>query len=364
MKKTVKMKEHSINSEMITAGRLPHFAVLIISLFLITFSSCGTRPRDNSENYFFNPILPDGPDPYAYLHTDGYYYAMVTNQVGLDIWRVRSFSDMATTEPTTVWTRPDSGPNSYAIWAPEIHNINGVWYMYYTATDASNPIDENRWVFVLRNTNKDPLTNNWEDLGKVNTALPGIDGNVFEHNGQWYFLYSPYVGHQSGIAIARMTSPYAIEQPEVLLSLPKYEWEKTGEREIMEGPQWLVGPGDKVFIIYSAGACWDDKYGLGWLSARKDADLMDPASWTRTTEEVFSLSPENRAFGPGHNSFTTSPDGNEQWIIYHAKLESSNLCEERGTRAQPFGWDAYGNPDFGKPLHVDTPIRKPSGWNK
>jgi GH43 family beta-xylosidase len=119
-----------------------------------------------------------------------------------------------------------------------------------------------------------------------------------------------------------------------------------------------------LFIIYSAGACWDDNYGLGWLVANKDADLLDPASWTRSTEQVFSQSPEKKAFGPGHNCFTMSPDGTEHWIVYHAKEESSNECAKRELRAQKFEWDKNGYPVFGKPVPINTPIKKPSGWNK
>ena len=45
---------------------------------------------------------------------------------------------------------------------------------------------------------------------------------------------------------------------------------------------------------------------------------MDPASWHKSPTPVFWLSPASHAYGPGHNSFFQSPDGKEDWILYHA----------------------------------------------
>jgi GH43 family beta-xylosidase len=33
-----------------------------------------------------------------------------------------------------VWRKPDSGPMSQLIWAPELHEIDGKWYIYFAAT--------------------------------------------------------------------------------------------------------------------------------------------------------------------------------------------------------------------------------------
>ena len=132
----------------------------------------------------------------------------------------------------------------------------------------------------------------------------------------------------------------------------------------MEGPQFLVGPKDKVFIIYSAGACWDNNYGLGLFAADKDADLLKPGSWERSTHQVFEQCPDSSVFGPGHNCFTKSPDNKEDWIVYHAKPTSSNECADRSMRAQSFTWDDEGIPLFGKPVSIGPRFSSPSGINR
>ncbi len=339
---------------------------ILIFLFIGSVISCN-RSGDSGNSlkveYFINPILDEGPDPYVYFHTDGYYYCMVTRGDRLQLWKSRSFTDLKDAETKEIWFPPEKGSNSCCIWAPELHFFDGTWFIYYSATDKSNPVDLYRFVHVLKNTSDNPFSDSWEDLGKIKTRYPGIDGHVFEYNGNRYFAYSPYVASMSGIFLAKLTSPTTIEK-EVNLGLPIYDWEMTPPRAIMEGPQFLVGPKDKIFIIYSAGACWDDDYGLGLFSADKDSDLLDPQSWTRTDHQIFNQCPDSSVFGPGHNCFTKSPDGKEDWIVYHAKKFSSNECNGRSTRAQIFTWDENGFPVFGKPVSVTSSQKKPSGINQ
>lgn len=333
--------------------------VIGIIMMLILSVSCNNEVEKEIE-YFKNPILINGADPYVYFHTDGYYYSMVTRGDKLQLWKSLSFTNLEDAKTEDIWFPPETGENSCCIWAPEIHFFDSTWYIYYSATDKDNPIDLSRHVFVLQNTSDDPFSNNWEDIGKVETKYPGIDGHIFEYKGIRYFAYSPYIKSQSGINLAKLVSPTTIDK-EINLGLPKYDWEKTPPREIMEGPQFLEGPTNKVFLIYSAGACWDDNYGLGLLSANKDSNLLDPASWTRSIYQVFEQCPDSSVYGPGHNCFTKSPDGTENWIVYHAKPHSSDKCSERSMRAQKFLWDSNGEPIFSEPISLSTNIPEPSG---
>ena len=89
---------------------------------------------------------------------------------------------------------------------------------------------------------------------------------------------------------------------------------------------------------------------------------MNPADWTKTPTPVFTKNPSASAYGPGHNSFFKSPDGTEDWIIYHANAQSGQGCGDfRSPRIQKFTWNADGTPNFGTPVAINTPIPKPSG---
>ncbi|MEO7908943.1 MAG: CBM35 domain-containing protein, partial [Roseiflexaceae bacterium] len=73
------------------------------------------------------------------------------------------------------------------------------------------------------------------------------------------------------------------------------------------------------------------------------------------------FSKRDTAYGPGHNSFTKSPDNTEDWLVYHANTVSGSSWGGRSIRAQKFTWDGSGNPVFGTPAAIYDPIPLPSG---
>ena len=149
-----------------------------------------------------------------------------------------------------------------------------------------------------------------------------------------------------------MDGPLAIRQPAVLLTRPEYAWEKIGH-EVNEASSFLVKNG-RVWMTYSASAT-DANYALGLLSAPADADLLDARAWTKSKVAVMRSSAANGQYGPGHNSFTTTPDGKTDILVYHARNYRDIVGEplrdpNRHTRAQVIRWKADGSPDFGEPV--------------
>ena len=92
-----------------------------------------------------------------------------------------------------------------------------------------------------------------------------------------------------------------------------------------EGPQQLTNPTTgQEFVIYSGGRSDNRNYCLGQLELVGD-NPMSPAAWKKHTEGcVFSQNPEEQAYGVGHASFTKSPDGKEDWIVYHGMKDPKN----------------------------------------
>jgi GH43 family beta-xylosidase len=169
-----------------------------------------------------------------------------------------------------------------------------------------------------------------------------------------------------------MKNPYTISSKRVRVSAPIYKWERNGDLHdagnpahvnVNEGPE-ILKHGDKIFLIYSASGCWTDYYALGMLTANTGSDLLDSASWKKSPEAVFKQSPENGVFATGHNSFFKSPDGKQDWILYHANDRPGEGCgNKRSPRAQQFTWKTDGSPDFGIPVKTGVPIPVPSGTN-
>lgn len=317
---------------------------------------------------FKNPLLPSGPDPWC-VYKDGYYYYMHTMGNRLDLWKTKSMALLDKAAHKTIWTPPATGPYSKDIWAPEIHFLRGKWYIYFAADGGDN---HQHRIYALENSAADPMQGTWEFKGKV--AAPddkwAIDASVFEHGKKLYMIWSGWEGDKNGrqdIYIAVMKDPLTIQGPRVKISSPEYAWEKHGDLnepglkhlDVNEGPE-ILKHDNKLFLVYSGSACWTDTYSLGMLVADAGSDLLNAASWKKWPEPVFLQAPENKVYGPGHNSFFRSPDGKEDWILYHANANSGDGCGgKRSPRMQRFTWNEQGMPVFGKPLPVNLILNIP-----
>jgi GH43 family beta-xylosidase len=313
-----------------------------------------------ADQSFSNPLLLSGPDPWVTQEGADYYY-MHTLVDRLAIWKTRDLTRLADVEPKTIWMAPATGPNSRSIWAPELHRIDGRWYVYYTAVDGDHDDDAHRFIFVLENSSPDPLKGEWRDRGRINTQYAGLDGTTFLLSGKRYFAYSAYVGPDSVLAIASMKDPTTLTGEETIIARPDLTWERQGGRQILEGPEFLAGPTGDLFMVYSASACWTDDYALGMLRAEAGSDPLDAAAWRKSPTPVLKTTPRNGVFGPGHNGFFSSRDGKEHWIIYHANPGPDMGCtQKRSPRMQPFQFDSNGVPVFGEPVSSSRRLHKPS----
>lgn len=336
---------------------------VLLIIFLAALSITGFAQKT-----FTNPLFDSGADPWI-KGKDGFYYYTTTSGSRLFIKKARNLDDLRTAESVTIWTPPQGTNYSKEIWAPELHFINGKWYMYFAADDGKN---ENHRMYVVENASPDPTQGTWEFKGKVTdkTDKWAIDGSVFELAEKLYFIWSGWEGDvdgQQNIYIARMSNPWTIESERVLISAPELPWETVGEIKTKDGSRHVnVNEGPvvlknrkKTFLVFSASGCWTDAYCLGMLTLT-GKDPLTAGSWTKSPEPVFKANPEAKAYAPGHNSFFKSPDSKENWIMYHANPEPGRGCGRfRSPRAQKFVFDKKGFPDFGVPVNVDQALALP-----
>lgn len=322
-------------------------------------------PQPGAENTFTNPLI-NGADPSVYQKDGVYYYSQTTGN-NVRIWKTTAISALSSVAPQTIFTPAMGSANSQNVWAPEIFFLNGKWYAYYT---AGNGTDESQRTWVLENSNPDPMLGTWVDKGRLfnsNANFWAIDGTIMQYNNSLYFIWCgrPYVGGSNdltqNIYISKMASPTQLEGAVTRLSQPEFSWEKNGF-SVNEAPQIYQSPTNKFFIIYSASYCGTDDYALGKLSLKDGGDPMKLADWIKSPQPIFSKSPNNNAFGPGHNSFFKSPDGTEEWLIYHANSFSNQGCsDKRNIRIQKFTLNADGSPNLGEPVATGLKLTKPLG---
>ncbi|CAI1969289.1 family 43 glycosylhydrolase [Serratia proteamaculans] len=306
-----------------------------------------------------NPLIEQRADPFVLRHSDGYYYftASVPEYDRLELRRARSINELSQASPTVVWQKPQQGPMSHLIWAPELHFINGKWYLYFAAAHSPEIADglfQHR-MFALECSAANPLTGDWVEKGRIYTHIDSfsLDATHFEHRGKHYYLWAqkdPAIHGNSNLYLAEMANPWTLKGQPVMLSQPELPWETVGF-SVNEGPA-VITHGQKIFISYSASAT-DENYCLGLLWADIDSDITDATQWHKLGQPLFRTSVKNRQFGPGHNSFTLDEQG-QDLLVYHARnyteIEGDPLYDpNRHTRIKSLGWDEEGMPVLGEP---------------
>ena len=340
------------------------------AIFCSITLSCGKSdnpPIDltipSTEGTFTNPLMT-GADPWV-IQRDGQYYYLQTVGNSIRIWKTNAMSKLASAISTTIYTPAAGAQNSRNVWAPELHYLNGKWYIYYT---AGNGNDASQRTWVLENENADPTTGIWVDKGRIFSSgadFWAIDGSIMEYNGSNYFVWCgrPDLTNQNltqNIYIAKMTNAWTLEASVTKLTEPELSWERSGFG-VNEAPQPLKSAGNKHFIMYSASYCGTDDYSLGMLSLKTGGDPMVKSDWTKSAQPIFSKSPQNNAYGPGHNAFFKSPNG-EDWIIYHANSNTNEGCaDKRNIRIQKFTFDDASVPVLGQPVATGLKLAVPSG---
>ncbi len=287
-----------------------------------------------------NPVCPTGADPWVIRHNGVYYYCYSGGQ---SVWvsAVPSLADLGKGAAKQVFSAPPHTAYSAEYWAPELHYLQGEWYIYVAADDGHN---ETHRMYVLKGTSQDP-TDPFEWVGQITdpTDKWAIDGTVLTVNGTLYFVWSGWEGDVNVVQhlyIARMQDPQTIDSPRVLLSSPVYPWEQIGRPLINEGPTALYH-GDRVFLVYSASGSWTDDYCLGLITLTGE-DPVDPACWTKCDRPLFQKR-DGVAYGPGHASFTEADDGSTV-MVYHANLAAGTSWGGRSVWLHPLAFDAEGYP--------------------
>ena len=292
--------------------------------------------------------MEGGSDPWFYEHNGEYHYCYSIGE-GVAIRHAQHPFDLPEGEETIAWRAPRDTMYSWAYWAPELHYIDGMWYLYVAASDTESA---HHRMFVLQSDNP---RGTFEMVGKIadSTDKWAIDGTVLPVGGALYFVWSGWEGDEDGkqsLYIARMSDPCHIEGERRLLSEPTLLWEKHG-MPVNEGPQVLQKDGT-VYIVYAASGSWTNDYCLGLLRLCGD-DPTDKSSWAKAPLPV--LFRRDGAYGPGHCCFLRSDDGTADYIVYHANEKKDTGWDGRTIRLQPFVW--IGDyPVFGRPFALGTAV--------
>lgn len=191
------------------------FIVSLTTLFIAgtLFTSCNEDVE--TSKVYTGPLVQRRAEPGVYLHSDGNYYCAMSYEYGtwsaIELRRSACINDFRITDDKAFVidnNTASNGEKSYAyFFDPEIHFIEGSWYMFYTA-GTSNSSSWSQRPFVARCDEEDPLSSAWTVLGQVkfldeeDESFNRIDSyslgtTVFEYKGQWYMCWSQRISNGS-----------------------------------------------------------------------------------------------------------------------------------------------------------------------
>lgn len=331
-------------------------------LMLLAVGVAHGQSDDPQPGMLRNPLNLSGPDPWLTYYDGNYYLAATTWSSVLTMRKSPTLAGLKTAVPVQIYLETDPS-RCCNMWAPEFDLLDGPdgprWYFYYSA-GTSDTLD-NQHTHVLESAGTDPM-GPYTYKGRLfdpSNDTWAIDGGVLRLDDKLYFLFSAFVENKQNLFVAPMSNPWTISGPRVSISKPEYPWEEMGGF-VNEGPVALYH-GDQTFVIYSASSCNTPDYQLGMLTF-VGGDPLNPDSWVKNPDPVFVRADENGVYAPGHNGFFKSPDGMEDWIVYHANDSTSGGCDlNRTTRVQKFTWNDDGTPNFGVPVSTEEEIAAPSG---
>lgn len=282
-----------------------------------------------------NPFILERADPYVVKGSDGFYYFTASYPMkseqdpeGYDrviLRRGNTIRELAEAPEITIWQADQATSSHRFIWAPELHEIHGKWYVFY----AGSSNKDNYWDFdchVLQCRGKDPYCDKWEEKGRFG-SLPedtfsftgfSLDMTYFEAAGHSYVIWAQHNERKISclyMAEVNPEEPWHLTTMPMLLSKPEYDWEKV-RYAVNEGPAVLAHDG-KVFVCFSASGTGPE-YCVGVLETSEGSDLLSEDSWKKYPKPVLTSEELCEEYGPGHNSFVKDEEGNH-WMVYHAR---------------------------------------------
>lgn len=211
------------------------------------------------------------------------------------------------------------------IWAPELHEIDGQWYIYYAASDGEN---RNHRTMVA-GPSKSPI-GLFLNTQRIGENIWGIDMTVLSWKGKRYAVWSGWENNgdefPQNLYIADMTSPTTIGERRLLAS-PYLDWQKS-IAAIIEGPQAFEDRG-KLYLLYSANASWTVEYATGVMELI-GTNPLNPCHWLECPWPLMK--------NAGHGQMT------DDIFIYHRKMSGIHGWADREIVTIPRGTLLEGKP--------------------
>lgn len=254
-------------------------------------------------------------------------------------------------------------------WAPELHSIGGklsILFMPCFDGAVTNPdgTPNNRagkpdmWTgsYHIMQLRQDSDGNDLDPREPENWTVPepitgpegeplnpiqriSLDMTVIVDSGRWYYAWQQ-VG-SIWIAGFDPMRPTRLTSKPTQIVVPEFAWDNM----IAEGPNAFVHDG-KIFLIYSGSLVGIDyTTGLVTALAGRNADLTDPAAWSKLDYPLQKSGIYNGQWqlGTGHGMWSHDEDGNLIYVFHNAEYDNGRYGG-RDAQVRRVHWSAEGMP--------------------
>ena len=341
--------------------RILYIFLLFNVLYLSTVMAQTIHNIAPDSDSFSNPLNVQFGDPFV-LFTHGTYYMYGTGggvnhgfgaYSSKDLVNWKKEGQVYFANNKNGWSDPKLKWDG-AYWAPEVYELHGKFYLFYSAQWKLNPTNEVE-NFRIGVAVSDKPTGPFIDLASkpiFDTGYPTIDANLFLDTDGKFYLYYSRVAYKNPVEseVAAWAKKkgwfneieeswvYGVElkpdfsgvigEPELLLRPPvsmkdkQAEWESRSVTFKEVGRRWTEGSvtfkKDGIYyIMYSANHFGGEYYAIGYATASSPLGPFKKASNNPVLQK--NTDKGGLVSGTGHNSVTYSPDGKEMFCVYHGR---------------------------------------------
>ncbi len=324
---------------------------LAILLAVATCGSCAPEATDTvfpldggdmGNGMYMNPVLGgDYPDPTVLRVGNAYYMTHSSFNYMPALTVLRSF-DLVNWEPVSYALDEYLG----SIWAPDIAECDGRYYIYFTVANQDKGEYDN-WV-VWAESPEGP----WSEpidlhVGQIDPCLVvGDDGQ------RWLFLSGGYRVKltDDGLGIVPGTMEHVYDG----WPIPE-DWITEGTA--LEGPK-VKRVGNYYYLICAQGGTAGPPTSHMAISARSKS-LDGPWENDPDNPLIHTYSAQERWRSKGHASIVDTPHG-DWWIVYHS-YEKGYLNMGRQTLLEPLTITEDGWLKAPSGTLIERPMKKPEG---
>ena len=311
--------------------------------------------------HYTNPVAArDFPDPAALWHEGAYYAFGTTGEARTAdgrAFRVLTSPNLVEWQEVGGALLPPPGSEGQQFWAPEVVFREGVFYMYYSrGGGAVGSIQGHRLHVATSARPEGPYT----EVAAL--AVPGtkftIDPHPFQDtDGQWYLYYARDFldGDQgyfpgTGLEVDKLLTLTELAHQPSLVLRARHPWTLFAANRVMPlyggrtFTQWhtLEGPyvrhhAGRYYCLYSGANFMTERYGVDFCVADHPLGPYSEAGGGQGARVLAAVPGHVR--GPGHHSHTATPDGQAEYLLYHAwnpEMTERQLCID------PLEWTEAG----------------------